>query len=86
MSRNFVNPFLIKFFISILGCNPVQNKTYVIDWSQFVPTLIATFIAFCLTLFASYLYDRYKDSVQKRNFIHDICRELDAMQTDIRSI
>ena len=62
------------------------KEAFVIDWSQFVPTLIATFIAFCLTLFASYLYDNYRDSVQRTVFTHDVCKELKTMRDDLHVI
>lgn len=88
MQGIFIDCFFLKsiLFMPTVASNSEHKELFVIDWSQFVPTLIATFIAFCLTLFASYLYDKYKECVQKRVFIHDICRELDAMQTDLCTI
>ena len=56
------------------------------DWSQFIPTMIATFVAFCLTLFSTYLYDNHKDDVQREIFIRDICKELNEMKSDLISI
>lgn len=63
-----------------------EKKAFVIDWSQFIPTMIATFLAFCLTLFASYLYDKYKDSVQRSVFLHDIRNELKTMRDELKKI
>lgn len=57
-----------------------------IDWSQFVPTLIATFIGFGLALFGSFLYDAIKEHNEKKIVIRNLRNELIEIQSEIAII
>ena len=57
-----------------------------IDWSQFIPTLIATFIGFALAILGSYLYDNYKDKNERKTIIANLHSELEEMKSELSRI
>jgi len=52
-----------------------------IDWSQFLPDLIATFIGFLLALSGERMYDKYKDWRESKEIAKLFIAELENMST-----
>ena len=56
-----------------------SNSVCNINWTQFIPTMIATVIAFGLTILGTYLYDNYVERKEKKEFIINLRNELNDM-------
>lgn len=76
---------------SILECvevaeNISSKASLVIDWSQFVPEIIATFLGFGLALFGQWLWEYFKDKSSAKNLKKRITSELKKIKDDLSSI
>ncbi len=58
----------------------------VIDWSQFVPTLIATFAGCGLAILLTDAYDKHKQAKEKEDIVTNIIAELSKVKIQIENI
>lgn len=56
------------------------------DWSQFFPTMIATFVGFVLAILGTWIYDLIKRRDERNGLKRDIKKELLKIQKIIREI
>ena len=94
--EEIIKMFISNFYVNRIICyndiatameNKMEEKINMpIDWSQFIPTMIATFVAFMLTLLGTYLYDMYKDNEQKKAFLINLRKELEDIQRELGNI
>lgn len=47
-----------------------------VDWTQFIPEMIATLVGFGLALLGSKIYDNYKDKGERKRLVSSLVREL----------
>ena len=56
------------------------NKILLSDWSQFIPTMIATFVGFILAILGTWIYDTIDKKNECNNLKKDIRNELLKVQ------
>lgn len=56
------------------------------DWTQFFPTIIATFVGFVLAILGMWIYDSIKQHFERKELRKDIKNELLKIQEVLRTI
>lgn len=56
------------------------------NWSQFIPSIIATFIGFVLAILGMWIYDSIKNYFERKNLRKDIRNELIKIQEVLKII
>lgn len=80
---------MLRFVVhSTLACETevIPHSSFGSDWSQFVPTLIATFAGFILAIVASFIYDSIRDKNDQGQLIIHLKDELEDVALEIQRI
>lgn len=64
----------------------ILNKLNCSDWSQFFPSMIATFVGFVLAILGMLIYDNIKKNSEKKSLRNNIKNELFKIQEVLRTI
>jgi hypothetical protein len=81
LSLDIFFEYNVEWLKSLTAGNEVCSMT--IDWSQFVPSMSATFAGVVLALIGTRLYDKRKDSHDKNGLILEFQEELEKLCKDI---
>ena len=63
-----------------------MNREMIIEWNQFIPSVIATLLGFGLALIAQRLYDEMKYNVARRKMIDSFISEIESTLETIKTI
>lgn len=63
-----------------------EVHTVNVDWSQFIPSLIATCLGCTLAIFFTSCYDRWNYEKEKKEALQNIINELEKVKNEVNSI
>ncbi len=72
--------------VETLNSAVLSDLSSTVDWSQFVPEVIATFLGFGLALFGQWLWERFKDKSDAKNLKKRIASELKRIKNELNNI